>query len=63
MGILTLLIIIAALAAVWWAISIQTWIGSPFKEIMLGILVIVALLVVFDAFGILSILNRPVPKM
>lgn len=63
MGILTLLIIIAALAALWWAISIQNWIASPFKEIMKAIIVIVAILVVFDAFGLLDLLNRRVPTV
>lgn len=63
MGILTLLIILACLAALWWAIRIQTWISSPFKEIMLAVLVIVALVVVFDAFGVLDVLNRRVPTV
>lgn len=62
MGMLTLLIAIGALAALWWAIRIQTWIGTPFKEIMLTVLVIVAVVIVFDAFGLWSLLNRRLPQ-
>lgn len=63
MSIVGLLVILCVLGIVAYFIQTRGWIASPFKEICVAVLVVIAFLVVFQAFGLMGILRAPVPNV
>lgn len=61
MDIIQLLILLVLLGVGVWAA--RKWVPNPIGNIIVIVLCIIAIIFVLEAFGLLSVLHSPVPKL
>jgi len=58
MDLVQLIVVLFVLAVVWYLVSVAPFIGGPIKQVILWLIVLIAVLLILQAFGIIGAIGN-----